>query len=80
MMDKKIEIEVSDNGIGIPEEEKPHIFDKYYRITRDGNRHINGLGVGLFLVKSIVDKYKGHIIVTSQEKGVSFKITLPDEA
>lgn len=80
VMDKGIEIEVSDNGIGIPEEEKPHIFDKYYRITRDENRHVSGLGVGLFLVKSIVDKYKGHITVTSQEKGVSFKITIPDEA
>lgn len=80
MMNKNIEIEVSDNGTGIPEKEKPYIFDKYYRITRNENRHISGLGVGLFLVKNIVDKHKGHISVCSRDKGVSFNITMPYEA
>ena len=74
-----IEIEVSDNGIGIPKEEKNHIFEKYYRITRDENLNVNGLGVGLFLVKKIVEKYKGNIEVHSKKKGVSFKINMPNE-
>ena len=74
-----IEIEVSDNGIGIPKEEKNHIFEKYYRITRDENLNVNGLGVGLFLVKKIVEKYKGNIEVHSKIKGVSFKINMPNE-
>jgi len=77
---KLIEIEVSDDGIGIPKEEKQNIFEKYYRITRDENLHVNGLGVGLFLVKRIVDKYKGDIEVNPKQKGVSFKITIPNEA
>ncbi|PZU85882.1 MAG: hypothetical protein DI529_09445 [Chryseobacterium sp.] len=77
---KLIEIEVSDDGIGIPKEEKENVFDKYYRITRDENLHVNGLGVGLFLVKRIVDKYKGDIEVNPKKKGVSFKITIPNEA
>ncbi|MFC4163832.1 sensor histidine kinase [Epilithonimonas zeae] len=77
---KLIEMEVSDDGIGIPREEKQNIFDKYYRITRDENLHVNGLGVGLFLVKKIVDKYKGDIDVNPKKKGVSFKITIPNEA
>ncbi|OJX28759.1 MAG: hypothetical protein BGO86_15735 [Chryseobacterium sp. 36-9] len=77
---KLIEMEVSDDGIGIPKEEKQNIFDKYYRITRDENLHVNGLGVGLFLVKTIVDKYKGDIDVNPKKKGVSFKITIPNEA
>jgi len=77
---KSIEMEVSDDGIGIPKEEKQNIFDKYYRITRDENLHVNGLGVGLFLVKKIVDKYKGDIDVNPKKKGVSFKITIPNEA
>jgi len=77
---KLIEMEVSDDGIGIPKEEKQNIFDKYYRITRDENLHVNGLGVGLFLVKKIVDKYKGDIDVNPKKKGVSFKITIPNEA
>lgn len=76
---KLIEMEVSDDGIGIPKEEKQNIFDKYYRITRDENLHVNGLGVGLFLVKKIVDKYKGDIDVNPKKKGVSFKITIPNE-
>jgi signal transduction histidine kinase len=61
-------MEVSDDGIGIPKEEKQNIFDKYYRITRDENLHVNGLGVGLFLVKTIVDKYKGDIEVNPKRK------------
>jgi len=79
-VNKLIEMEVSDNGIGIPKAEKQNIFEKYYRITRDENLHVNGLGVGLFLVKRIVDKYKGDIDVDPKRKGVSFKITMPNEA
>ncbi|SDF30261.1 sensor histidine kinase [Epilithonimonas hungarica] len=79
-VNKSIEMEVSDDGIGIPKEEKQNIFDKYYRITRDENLHVNGLGVGLFLVKKIIDKYKGDIEVNPKKKGVSFKIMIPNEA
>ncbi|WP_374445289.1 sensor histidine kinase [Epilithonimonas sp.] len=75
-----IEMEVSDDGIGIPKEEKQNIFDKYYRITRNENLHVNGLGVGLFLVKTIVNKYKGSVEVQPKKRGVSFKITIPNEA
>lgn len=78
--DKMFEMQVSDDGIGIPKEEKQNIFNKYYRISRNENLHITGLGVGLFLVKKIVDKYKGNIDVSPKQKGVSFKITIPNEA
>lgn len=74
------EIEISDDGIGIPKDDQKHIFDKYYRVSRTENLNINGLGVGLFLVKSIVDKYKGKISVKSNpDKGVTFKIQIPNE-
>lgn len=77
---KTIEMEISDDGIGIPKGEKQHIFDKYYRVARSENLHVNGLGVGLFLVKTIVDKYKGKINVKSNvNKGVTFKISIPNE-
>lgn len=78
-IDKKLEIEISDDGIGIPKEDQKHIFDKYYRVSRTENLNINGLGVGLFLVKKIVEKYKGTIEVVSKIKGVSFKINFPNE-
>lgn len=80
IINKNLEIEISDDGIGIPKEDQKHIFDKYYRVSRTENLNINGLGVGLFLVKSIVEKYKGKIIVKSNpDKGVTFKIRIPNE-
>lgn len=79
-INNNLEIEISDDGIGIPKEDQKHIFDKYYRVSRTENLNINGLGVGLFLVKSIVEKYKGKIIVKSNpDKGVTFKIQIPNE-
>lgn len=80
IINKNLEIEISDDGIGIPKDEQKPIFDKYYRVSRTENLNINGLGVGLFLVKSIVDKYKGKISVRSNpDKGVTFKIQIPNE-
>ena len=77
---KNLETEISDDGIGIPKEDQKHIFDKYYRVSRNENMNINGLGVGLFLVKAIVDRYNGKISVKSnEEKGVTFKILVPHE-
>lgn len=78
-INKNLEIEVCDDGIGIPKEDQKHIFDKYYRVSRTENLNINGLGVGLFLVKKIVEKYKGTIEVVSKTIGVSFKIKLTNE-
>jgi len=75
--DKQIHIEVSDNGLGIPQEAHPYIFDKYYRVSRAENLQINGLGLGLHIVKQIVNKYKGNInVVSNTDNGVTFKITL----
>ncbi|WP_379969981.1 sensor histidine kinase [Epilithonimonas sp. UC225_85] len=79
-LDNNFEMEISDDGIGIPKEDQKHIFDKYYRVERSENMNINGLGVGLYLVKTIIDKYKGKISVKSNfGKGVTFKIQIPNE-
>ena len=76
---KQIYIEIADNGIGIPEEAQSYIFDKYYRVSRPENLQINGLGLGLHIVKQIVEKYNGNIKVSSNVlNGVTFKITLPN--
>jgi len=75
----QIVISVSDNGMGIPKDAQPYIFDKYYRVSRPENLQINGLGVGLHIVKMIVEKYKGTIAVaTNSVAGVTFKISLPN--
>lgn len=76
---KEISIEITDNGIGIPEEAKPYIFDKYYRVSRPENLHINGLGLGLHIVKQIADKYRGIVqVLSNAANGVTFKISLPN--
>ena len=77
---RKIKLTFTDDGIGIPVKDIPHVFDKYYRVDRTINQHINGLGVGLYIIKTIVDRYNGKITLQNNaEKGVEFKIELPNE-
>ena len=77
---KEITLNFSDNGIGIPTNDLPFIFDKYYRVNRSVNQNVSGLGVGLFLVKNTIERYLGTINVqNNKEKGVQFLIILPNE-
>ncbi|WP_314067720.1 HAMP domain-containing sensor histidine kinase [uncultured Vagococcus sp.] len=68
---------VSDSGIGLSPEEVPLIFDRFYMADKARNRKIEGQGIGLAVVKSIVDAHGGTIRVESSPKGTSFTITLP---
>ena len=69
---------VSDTGIGIPKEDLPRIFDKFYRVKSEKTRGIVGTGLGLSIVKSIVEAHLGSISVESEEgKGTSFCVLLP---
>ncbi len=73
-----IEIKVSDTGIGIPREEIPKIFDKFYRVKDSKTRRVTGTGLGLYIVKNIIDAHKGSINVESEVgKGTTFVIFLP---
>lgn len=73
-----IEISVRDYGLGIPQESQANIFEKFYR-EPTGNRHdIQGYGLGLNYVKTIVEAYKGKIKLISKEgEGSTFVIKLP---
>ncbi len=76
--DGTILLEVSDQGIGIPAEELPHVFTKFYRASTARQAGIRGTGLGLALVKEVVELYQGHIEVTSEVgSGSCFRITLP---
>lgn len=80
---KKVVVEVKDTGIGIPEEELPHIFDKFHQVETDDTLRdtIKGTGLGLAICKEIVDHYKGEMWVTSEaNKGSTFAFSLPTEA
>lgn len=68
-------VSVSDNGIGIAHDKLPYIFDKFYRVT-DGNKYtVKGYGLGLFYVKSLMEKMGGSVSVESEPgKGSSFTL------
>jgi len=73
-------IVISDSGMGIEENEVEHIFDRFYRIDKARSSDIQGSGLGLSIVKWIVDAHNGKITVTSQlRKGTTFVLTLPRE-
>ena len=76
--DRKLRIEVADNGIGIRKEELKKIFDKFYRVST-GNRHdVKGFGLGLAYVQRILRQLGGQIAVESEPgSGTKFIITLP---
>jgi two-component system phosphate regulon sensor histidine kinase PhoR len=75
---QNVQIEVSDTGIGLEEEDIPRIFDKFYRVRSDRTKNISGTGLGLSIVKSVVDAHYGGINVeTKIGKGTTFTVLLP---
>ncbi|MDO4927239.1 MAG: ATP-binding protein [Turicibacter sp.] len=75
-----IEVQVIDQGIGIPAADIPHIFERFYRVDRARSRHTGGTGLGLSIVASIIEAHGGSIKVKSElNKGSNFIVTLPQE-
>ena len=73
-----VQLEVSDNGIGIPEALKPYLFEHRTRAHRPGLRGEEGAGIGLSIIRLLVDLHRGKVWVHSEEgKGSSFYIELP---
>lgn len=70
--------EVSDNGVGIPESVQPYVFDRFFRGQQKGVEHVTGSGLGLSLVKVIVEAHGGKIwFVSRKEGGTTFYVTVP---
>jgi two-component system, OmpR family, phosphate regulon sensor histidine kinase PhoR len=76
---KKIEIEFSDNGIGIQNDEIKKIFQKFHRIYDKDIPNVKGTGLGLYVVREIIKNHKGKVFASSEGKGMGskFKIELP---
>lgn len=73
----ELRLKVEDSGLGIPDQDLPHIFDKFYRVDRE-KREDQGTGIGLAIVKEIVEKHDGRVEVQSQVgSGTIFRVFLP---
>ena len=71
-------LSVSDNGPGIPKEDQPHIFDRFYRVDKARSRDTGGTGLGLSIVNQLVLMHGGSVSVQSEEgKGSTFTVELP---
>jgi two-component system phosphate regulon sensor histidine kinase PhoR len=75
---KEIEVSVRDNGIGIPKEDLPRIFERFYRVDKGRSQELGGTGLGLSIVKHLVQTYGGRVWAESQlGEGSTFYFTLP---
>ena len=76
--DKTITISVQDSGIGIPAEDVPHLFQKFYRVDNSDTREIGGTGLGLYLSRRLTETMSGRLFVISEyRKGSTFFLEIP---
>ncbi|MBW5446954.1 HAMP domain-containing protein [Cohnella sp. CFH 77786] len=74
----RVEVAVADSGQGIPEDERNRIFEPFYKVDKSRERKVGGSGLGLSIVKRIVDLHHGEIRVSSRlGEGTTFTVTLP---
>lgn len=71
-------ISVRDEGVGISAEHLPHLFEQFYRVQSEGSNHIDGLGLGLYISKQIMQQHGGQLWAESQPgQGSTFYLCLP---
>lgn len=75
-----VEIDVTDQGIGIPARDLERVFERFYRVDRARSRDTGGTGLGLAIVRHVVQNHEGEVTVTSREgMGSTFTLRLPAE-
>lgn len=75
-----LRLSVTDNGIGVPSDEQEQIFDKFYRADNAVQKATDGSGLGLYIVKMIVESWDGIVAVESKEgEGATFSVTMPQD-
>jgi signal transduction histidine kinase len=75
---EQVALAVSDTGVGIPAERLGRIFERFYQVDGSARRRYGGVGLGLALVKEIVEAYGGRMLVKSRvDEGSTFTVFLP---
>lgn len=75
---KNLVFSITNSGVGIPQKDLPFIFDRFYKVDKSRSQEKNNTGLGLYIVKTIINAHSGSIAVKSRENEfTSFKITLP---
>jgi signal transduction histidine kinase len=73
-----LNFDVSDKGVGVADEDKERVFEKFYRVGNEDTRKSKGTGLGLYIVKNMITAHKGSIeIIDNQPIGSIFKVSLP---
>lgn len=76
--DGRAVVEIADTGVGIPADEQRHLFERFFRSRTAVARAIPGTGIGLSIVKAIVDAHNGHVSIESEEgRGTTVRVELP---
>jgi two-component system, OmpR family, phosphate regulon sensor histidine kinase PhoR len=75
--EKNYYLTIRDNGLGIPEKDLPFVFDKFYRVTRENNKDIEGFGIGLSYVKKICELHNWKINLKNTPNGIEVIIEMP---
>lgn len=71
-------VEITDTGIGIPEESYEHIFERFYRVDKSHSREIGGTGLGLAITRNVILMHRGSVTVSSVlEEGTTFYVKIP---
>lgn len=76
----EVRVVVADQGVGIPAEQLERIFDPFYRFESGTATHVGGIGLGLYISRSIVERHGGRIWAESDGKGSHFHVVLPRQA
>ena len=78
MTGEGVTVEVADTGIGIPRDDLPRVFERFYRVDKARSRELGGTGLGLSIVKHLVQSLGGQVSVVSRVNGGSrFTVQLP---